>query len=140
MFLYSQSSQKTLQSVQNKGMRCILDILNRLTGYPQLDKPSNSPPITPVQTCVTFLERRGPALLLRLLSKRHFRNRPSTRASFRQTFGIPLTANKTADCAFSVTMPRILNDFDDVLLDAASLRIFNSHLHSPSLDAICDNT
>ena len=65
---------------------------------------------------------------------------PSTRASFRQTFDIPLTANKTADYAFSVTMPRMFNNFDDVLLDAASLRIFNSHIRSHSVNLICDNT
>ena len=97
------------------------------------DYPSSSP---------AFRSLRGdvPPYLLRLLSKRNFRNRPSTTASFRQTFDIPLTANETADCAFSVTMPRMVNNFEDVLLDAASLRIFNSHLRSHSVNLICDNT
>ena len=55
-----------------------------------------------------FYSLRGdvpPYLLhVRLLSKRNFRNRPLTRAIFRQTFDVPLTAKKTADCALTVTM------------------------------------
>jgi len=141
--------KKTLQSVQNKGMWCILDLPHKLIiSHPVsdlLDTLDWTDLRTPRQQhwCrLAFRSLRGdvPPYLLRILSKRHFRNRPSTRASFRQTYDIPLTANKTVDYAFSVTMPRISNNFDDVLLDAASLRIFNSHLHSCSYNLICDNT
>jgi len=148
-FLCSQSSQKTLQSVQNKGMRCILNIPNRLIRSHPVSDLLDTLDWTDLRTrrqqhrCrVAFRSLRGdvPPYLLRLLSKRHSRNRLSTRASFRQTFDIPLTANQTADCAFSVTMTRILNNFDDVLLDAANLQLLNSNPRSHSLNLIYDNT
>jgi len=130
-------------------MWCILNIPNKLRKSRPISNLLDTLDWTDLQTrCqqhrrrLAFRSLRGdvPPYLLRLLSKRNFRNCSSTRASFRQTFEIPLTANSTVDCAFSVTIPRILDNFEDVLLDAATLRIFNSHLHSHSVNLICDNT
>jgi len=140
-FSCSQSSQKTFQSMQNISNKLIRshpisDLLDTLDWTDLRTRRQQHR----CRLAFRSLRVDVPPYLLRLLSKRYFRNRPSTRASFRQTFDIPLTANKTADCAFSVTMPRMLNNFDDVLLDASSSRIFNSHLGSHSLNLICDNT
>jgi len=130
-------------------MRCIFNIPNKLIRSHPVSDLLDTLDWTDLQTRrqqhrrrLAFRSLRGdvPPYLLRLLSKRNFRNRPSTTASFRQTFDIPLTANKTADCAFIVTMPRMLNNFEGVLLDAASLRIFNSHLRSHSVNPIWVNT
>ena len=134
--------------MQNKGVRCILNIPNKLI---------RSHPISDLLDTLDWTDLRYqqhrcrfafhslrdvPPYLLRLLSKRNFKNRPSTRASFRQTFDIPLTANKTADCAFSVTMPRMLNNFDDIFfyLMLPAYEFFNSHLRSHSVNLIYDNT
>jgi len=130
-------------------MRCILTIPNKLIRSHPISDLLDTLDWTDLRTrcqqhrCrLAFRSLRGdvPSYLLQLLSKRNFRNRSATRASFRQTFDIPLTVNKIANCAFSVTMPRMLNNFDDVLLDAASLRTFNSHLRSHSVNLIYDNT
>jgi len=130
-------------------MRCTLNIPNKLIKSHPISDLLDTLDWTDLRTRCQQHRRRlafrswredVPPYLLRLLSKRNFRNCPSTRASFRQTFDIPLTVNKTADCAFSVTMPRMLNSFDDVLLDAASLPIFNSRLRSHSVNLICDST
>ena len=142
-------TKRLVPSVQNKGMRCILNIPDKLIRAHPISDLLDTIDWTDLGThrqqhrCrLASCSLRGyvPPYLLRILSKRNFRNHPSTRASFRQTFDIPLTANETAECAFSVTMLRILNNFDDVLLDAASLRVFNSHLRSHFVNLICDHT